>query len=225
MTRSGFSAIVLSLVLFFSASAFATSGVLLSFQGLGDMQPVGSFYNGSGLPATPNYGVTFSSNFFGLRSVYNGGIGDFSATPTGTPAIFINGPTGTPAIGTMNVAPGFSNGINLFYTAGFAAGQTETVTVWSGTNGTGTVLAVITLSNNNGSCSAPLYCTWSSAGASWLSGTAHSVTFSGPANELGISDITLGSSATAVPEPSAIYLFGAGVIGISVCGIRRYFSA
>ena len=106
MTRSVFSAIVVSLVLFFSASAFATSGELLSFQGLGDMQPVSNFYNGSGLPATPNYGVTFSSNFFGLRSVYNGGIGDFSATPTGTPAIFINGPTGSPAIGTMNVAPG-----------------------------------------------------------------------------------------------------------------------
>jgi hypothetical protein len=224
MPRTVFSAIVLSLVLFFSSSAFANSGELLSFQGLGDMEQVGNFYNGSGITGTPNYGVTFSSNFFGLRSVFNGGIGDFASTVTGTPAIFINGPIGSPAVGTMNVAPGFSNGLNFFYTAGFTGGQTETVTVWSGANGTGAVLAVITLSNNNASCTAPLYCTWSSVGASF-SGTAHSVTFSGPADELGLSDITLGSATTAVPEPSSVSLFGTGLVCLSLGGIRRYLKA
>jgi len=229
MTRRLFSAIVLSLVLFFSASAFADSGELLNFQGLGDSQTVGNFYNGSGLASTPNYGVTFSSNFFGLKPAANGGSGNFSSSvtgPTGTftigTAIFIGGTLGSQVTGTMNVAPGFSNGINFYYTAGFSAGQTETVTIWSGANGTGTVLATIVLGNNNGSCSAPLYCNWTVAGASF-SGTAHSVTFSGPANELGLADITLGSSTTAVPEPSPVYLLGTGLIAISFGKTRKFF--
>jgi hypothetical protein len=217
-------AILVTAVIVSAVSAFADSGELLTFQGLNDMQPVGNFYNGAGLGSTPNYGVTFSSNFFGLTSIQNGGAGNFSATPTTTPAIFINGSTGAPATGVMNVAPGFANGLNFYYTAGFTGGQTETVTVWSGANGTGTVLATIVLGNNNSSCSFPAYCTWSVAGASF-SGTAHSVTFSGPANELGLADITIGSSATAIPEPSSIYLLGSGLMAISVSKLRRFFSA
>jgi hypothetical protein len=103
--------------------------------------------------------------------------------------------------------PDFSNGINFYYSALFASGQSETVTIWSGANGTGTVLATIVLGSNDASCGFPAYCNWSNAGSNF-SGTAHSVTFSGPANELGLSDITIGSSHTAIPEPSAAYLSG-----------------
>jgi hypothetical protein len=206
-----------------SSSAFAHSGQLLSFQGLGDLQPVGDFYNGSGLPNTPNYGVTFSSNFIGLRSYANGGNGNFAGTLTGTPAIFINGTVGSAVTGTMNSTPGFSNGLNFYYTAGFTGNQTETVTVWSGANGTGTVLATITLGNNNGSCTNPAYCVWSNVGINF-SGTAHSVTFSGPADEIGFSDITLGSNSTAVPEPSTMYLLGFGIFGIAASQARRFLN-
>jgi len=221
MTRSVCSAAILSICLLFSASSYASSGELLSFQGLGDLQQVGGFYDGSGPAGARNLGVTFSSNFFGLRSVFNGGSGEFSSTPTGTPAIFINGATGMQAMGVMNVAPGFSRGLNFYYTAGFTGTQMETVTVWSGANGSGTVLATITLANNNSACSSPTYCTWSSDGVNF-SGTARSVTFSGPGNELGLADITLGSNTTAVPEPSSIYLLGSGLVGISFFRIRRF---
>ena len=217
-------AALLSLVLLMSASAFANSSEFLDFTGLGDLQTVGNFYNGGGVPGTPNYGVTFSSNFFGLRAIANGGAGNFSSTPTATPAIFINGTTGTAATGVMNVTNGFSSGLNFFYTAGFASGQTETVTIWSGANGTGTVLATIALSNNNAGCTAPLYCSWTNAGLTF-NGTAHSVTFSGPANELGLTDITIGSNVPAVPEPSSVYLMGAGILAISAGWMRKYFAA
>jgi hypothetical protein len=224
MRRLFSSTVVLAILMLLSASAYANSGIILTFAGLGDMQAVGGFYNGSGLASTPNYGISFSSNFFGLRSVANGGPGNFASTPTNTPAIFVNGPTGAPAVGTMNAWGGFSSGLNFYFTAGFTGGQTETVTIWSGVNGTGTVLATITLANNSGSCGSPAYCTWSNIGATF-SGTAHSVTFSGPANELGISDITLGSSSTVIPEPSSIFLLGTGLAGLSLGGLRRYLTA
>ncbi len=226
MIRFVCSGLVLSMVLFLSVPAHANSGELLNFNGLGNTQVVGTFnignfYNGGGFPGT-NYGVTFSSDFFGLRSAENGGSGNFSPTPLGTPAIFVDGPTGSPATGVMNVAPGFSSGLNFFYTAGFTGTQAETVAIWNGVNGTGTVLATIVLGNNNTSCTSPLYCTWSVAGASF-SGTAHSVTFSGPADELGIADITIGSSSTAIPEPGSIFLLGTGLAAISLSKMRRLF--
>ena len=210
MTRFVSSSIVLSILLLISVSAFAHSGgELLSFQGIHDMQEVGNFYDGGQGPGIPrgvhNYGVSFSSNFFALRSVFSGGNGEFSTTPTTTPAIFIDGTTGAASTGVLNASRGFSKGFNFYYTAGFTGNQTGTVTIWSGANGTGTVLATITLANNNASCSSPSYCTWSSDGVNF-SGTAHSVTFSGPANELGLADITLGSKSTAVPEPSSFFL-------------------
>ncbi len=218
MIRSVGSAVVLSFLLFLSSAAFANSeGELLNFQGLGDLQPVGNFYNGGGMPFTPNYGVTFSSKFFGLRSVYNGGSGAFAANPTGTPAIFMNGAMGSTVTGYMNVNGGFGGGIQFFYTAGFS----ETVTVWSGANGTGTVLATIALAPNNGSCTGfPTYCNWSSAGLNF-SGSAKSVTFTGTADGIGLADITLGSSSTAIPEPSTFYLLGTGLVGVSLSRLRK----
>ncbi len=220
MTRTAFSAIVLICVLVLSVSAFANSGELLNFNYLPNDQPVGNFYNGAGPAGVPNYGVSFSSNFYGLRSFLTGGSGNFSPTLAGTSAIFLVGALGSPVTGVMNVSPGFSSGINFFYTALFAAGQSETVTIWSGTNGSGTVLATIVLGTNDASCGFPLYCNWSGAGASF-SGTAHSVTFSGPADELGISDITIGSSTTALPESSAVYLLGTGIVAISAGKMRK----
>ena len=67
MVRSVVGALLFcSLIICFAAvPARANSGELLSFEGIGNLQAVGSFYNGGGLSSTPNYGVTFSSNFYG----------------------------------------------------------------------------------------------------------------------------------------------------------------
>jgi hypothetical protein len=212
---------VLLLCLLLSASlASANSAELLTFAGLQNGQLIGNFYNGAGLPTTPNFGVTFSSNFYGLRSVSQGGGGNFSSTPFGNPAIFITGATGVPVTGSINVTNGFSTGINFFYTAAFQ----ETATVWSGANGTGTVLATIALSANDANCTAVAYCNWTNVGLTF-SGKAVSVTFSGPANGMGLADITLGQSMTAVPEPSSIYLLGTGFVGFCAQRILRLKSS
>jgi hypothetical protein len=197
--------------------AGANSTELLTFAGLKDGQLVGNFYNGGGLSATPNYGVTFSSNFYGLRPASQGGSGNFLPNPFSEPVIFILGTMGSPATGAMNVTNGFSSGINFFYTAAFQ----QTVTIWSGANGTGTVLATMSLAVNDANCGAVSYCNWTDVGLSF-SGKAQSVTFSGPANGIGIAAITLGQSTTAVPEPSSIYLLGTGLAGFCTRHLRRF---
>lgn len=219
MLRRFSTAFALLLLVLLSASfASANSVVLLNFNYLQDGQQVGNFYNGgSGNAGVPNFGVTFSSNFYGLLSEFRGGSGAYSPDPTGTPVIFINGTMGTTVTGSMNVTSGFSSGINFFYTAAFQ----ETAKIWSGANGTGTLLATITLAPNDGNCTTVGYCNWTDVGATF-SGTAGSVTFTGPANGIGLSDITLGQSTTAVPEPSSIYLLGTGLACFCVLGIRRF---
>lgn len=209
---------LLSCFMLTSAFAGANSVDVLTFTGVKDGQQIGNFYNGgSGNPNIPNYGITFSSNIFGVQSEFLGGAGGFMPDATQTPAIFVMGKTGSPVTGYMNVAGGFGTGINFFYTAAFQ----ETATVWSGANGTGTVLATISLASNDASCSTVSYCNWTNVGLNF-SGTAQSVTFSGPANGIGISDIVVGQTHSILPEPSSIYLLGTGMVGLCLKGLRRF---
>jgi len=230
MARNVCTVLILSIVVLFSSSiAHADPGTVdfLNFNYLGNLQQVGNFYNGGGGSGVPNLGVTFSSNFYGLHSLYasvNAGSGNFTPGPLQTPLIFIQGSPNTTATGYINVTGGFSSGVNFFYTAAFK----ETATVWSGANGTGTVLATINLSPNDSFCASggPAYCNWTDVGLKLAPGAvADSVTFSGPANGIGITDITLGSSTSAVPEPSSMYLLGTGLVGFCFHRLRRFFAA
>jgi hypothetical protein len=200
-----------------AGQAFADS-VTLTFTGLRDEEPIENFYNGGaggfGSTGGPNYGVSFSSDSLAVISQLNGGAGNFSNVPppaSTTIAFFLNG-----AGDTMNVASGFTTGFSFYYAAANTPGS---VSVYSGLNGTGTLLDTINLPVNGSGCdnSGLDYDCWTEEGVAF-NGTAQSVIFGGAANFIGFADVTLGASSVpttptpAVPEPSTFVLLGSGLV-------------
>jgi hypothetical protein len=104
------------------------------------------------------------------------------------------------------------------------------VTVYSGLNGTGTVLATIPLSltpdgiaTGGAGCSGNYdYCPWAPIGVTFA-GTAESVLFSGSANYIGFDDVTLGSATPTpgTPEPGAFSLLGLGLASLGLIARRK----
>jgi hypothetical protein len=66
--------------------AFAQSTVTLTFEGLGNFEPVSQFYNGgtggNGSGPGTNYGISFSPNSLALIDSDAGGTGNFGGEPS-----------------------------------------------------------------------------------------------------------------------------------------------
>jgi PEP-CTERM motif len=203
---------VVAVLLLCGAQAKADSTIVLTFEGIGDLVPIGNYYNGG---AGGSLGIVFGPDSLAVVSILSGGSGNFSNAPSGeTVAFFLTG-----AGDVMNVAAGFNTGFSFFYSATTNPG---TVTVWSGLSGTGMLLATLTVPPNGSCTPGPNFCHWTAEGVTFA-GTAESVNFSGTANEIGFDNITLGSAtaggSTATPEPATILLLGAGSLGL--LGVRR----
>jgi PEP-CTERM motif len=196
--------------------------VTLTFEGLQNLESINNFYNGgtgslgSSGGASQNYGISFTSDSLALISAYNGygGTGNFENNPSGgTIGFFLSG-----AGDTMNVAAGFDTGFSFYY----AAFQDGSVQVYSGLNGTGTLLANLALATQPQNDIDLVADTWTNFGVSFA-GTAESVIFTGAANEIGFDNITLGSAVatSGTPEPASLALFGIGIAGLAGYGWRR----
>ncbi len=198
-------------------ATFASAGtVVLTFEGLQDQEPINNYYNGGlggfGTGPGPNYGVSFTSDSLAIICQYH----NCSNTPSGgTAAFFLTG-----AGDTMNVAAGFTTGFSFYYSAPYYTGS---VNVYSGLNGTGTLLATLDLGLTPTGCdgSGKSYNCWVPIGVNFA-GTAESVVFGGVADYIAFDDITLGSNVPggAVPEPGSLLLLGTGLAG-AVGTIRR----
>ncbi len=200
--------VILTTLLALASSMFASATVItLDFEGVGDLNAVGNFYNGG---AGTNYGVAFDGPTLALVDSDAGGSGNFANEPTGDTIMFFTSASAS----TMSVAAGFTTGFSFFYTSSSAG----SVDVFDGVNGTGALLATLGFAaqHTGGGCVGDPsgdFCNWSAVGVAFA-GTAKSVVFSGVAGSTGFDNITFGSETAtgAVPEPSTYAMLGAGLV-------------
>jgi len=209
------------LVLAAVAMSAPAAPIVLTFEGLRDLEPIQNYYNGglggNGSGPGPNFGITFSGNALAVIDRDAGGSGNFGGEPSpSTIAFFL---TGGGAL-TMNVPAGFTTGFSFFYSA---IRQSGSIRVFDGLNGTGTLLATLALPLtpfNGAPDPTGQFSPFLPIGVAFA-GTARSVDFGGTANQIGFDDITLGSvnpGVTAIPEPATLAVFG----GIAVAGLFGY---
>lgn len=196
------------LALLISANAFSAA-FTLTFEGLGNLEAVGNFYNGglggSGSGPGPNFGVTFNADALSIIDEDAGGTGNFGGEPSPSTVLFFL--TGSAAV--MSVEAGFDTGFSFFYSA---INQPGSVTVWDGINGTGNILATLNLPLtpfNGAPDPTGTFSPLVPIGVAF-NGTAKSVSFAGVQNQIAFDNITFGSEVPegAIPEPGTYALMG-----------------
>lgn len=197
------------------AAAAQASVIVLTFEGLKDVEPIEQYYNGgfggSGSGPGPNYGIVFGSGALAFIDFDAGGSGNFANEPSPSTAVtFLSGPGVV-----MNVPAGFTTGFSFFYSSVNLEGS---VTVWDDLDGAGTLLASLNLPALGSGCGGDpggSYNCWSAVGVSF-SGVAKSVNFSGVANYIAFDNITLGSVAPGgeIPEPGSMGLLASALLAV-----------
>lgn len=201
-----------ALALCASTSVFAGT-TTLDFETVTSFASIAQYYNGGADSAGnvgPALGVSFGGDALGL-------VNDFDTYFTHAPSpIGVMAPVGLDA--TMNVASGFAGNFSFFYSS--ASAVANGVQVWSGLNGSGSLLASFNLlANATNGCSDSAFCHFDSSVAGF-SGTARSVTF-GNAAGAAFDNVSLNVNVTPVPEPSTLVLMSLGLAGLIAAGRRR----
>jgi hypothetical protein len=195
LRTSAFSLLLTALVIASAAQA-AASDFTLDFGGLQDHEEVLSYYDGGfgslGSGPGPDFNLTFTSSFLAIEAT----------PPYGPPRVgLLDGPTAT-----MNSSDGFSGFFSFYYEATDNSGL---VTLWSGLDGTGSLLLSVPLDQADD---------WTPAGGGF-GGTAMSVVFTGTADALRFDQIT--DRGAVIPEPSTILLMGTGLASLATLLRRR----
>lgn len=190
----------LALSLFAAAPAMAAP-LVIDFETAPSYSSIGDHY--------ADKGVSFGGDALGLQNDELGPY--FSNAPSANGVMFA---FGTDA--TMNVTGGFMDTVSFWYSSTAAA--LGGVSIWSGLNGTGTLLASFDLLGNaqNG-CSDTAWCHFDQLSADFA-GVAYSMTFNGDPT-IAFDNIALGSNA--VPEPASMLLVSLGLAGLAASKRRR----
>jgi hypothetical protein len=179
---------VLSAALPLLAMSSAYGAVSLNFVIPGqteEYQSILEYYNG-GMAAEgqigPSYGISFDSDSLALLNYPDSNVGNEPGG--GNSMIFLSG------VGDiMDVPAGFTTGFSFDYAAPYYGGS---VSVYSGLDGTGSLLGTLTLNINGAGPGPGEYSNWTPVGVAFA-GTAESVDFSGNANYIAFTDVTIGS--------------------------------
>ena len=195
-----------------AAPAFAQTAITIDFEGAaGYVNPVLDFYNGGtdalGQSGT-HFGVAFTEAAVALS---NDDLGPYYANaPTPLAVMFA-----MDSSAVMNVAQGFVERLTFSYAS--SQGVLDAVNVFSGLNGTGTLLASASLFGNAAiGCMDTAYCRFDLTSVKFA-GVARSVSFGGDAPNVLFDNISI----TAVPEPTTWLLMAAGLVAVAVAQRQR----
>lgn len=200
----------LAVALLAAAPAMAQTTVTLDFEGApGYVNAIGGFYNGgtdSLGQSGPNYGVSFTDSLVGLS---NDALGPYySNAPSPLTVVF-----GFDSSAFMNVVGGFFGTLAFEYSASNAVANA--VSIYSGLNGTGTLLGSASLLGNAQlGCTDTSFCNFNALSIQFA-GIGRSVSFGGDAPNVLYDNITI----APVPEPETYLLMFAGLA--AVVGARR----
>ncbi len=207
------------------ATGASAAVVDLNFEGINATYPsnyafINGFYNGGtssdGTTGT-NYGVTFSANAQAIClnsttvTCSNTSRGGLAPGSDKGGLFFLSGSSTT-----IDVAAGFQNGFSFNYAEPNTQGGS--VSVYSGLDGTGSLLANFSLSLTPSNCPGygAGYCPFVPIGVAFA-GTAESIVFGGVANFVVFDDVTFGSASPGpgTPEPGtwALMLMGLAAAG------------
>jgi len=182
----------------------------------------------------PNLGFTFSANAVAQSESGPGAAGKFENNPSGlSEVLYFASSSSTAAY--MNYAAGFS-ALSFNFSYSNNGGSTGYAYLYSGVNGSGTLLDTLTLNpaSSSTTCAvhADTYCTWQSISTGALAGTAESVVFSSVAGGAGgttASPVTItefdGLTVAPVPLPAAAWLLVSGASGLLGFARRRRVAA
>lgn len=191
-----------------SLSLACVAGSTLTFEGVGDLQTVGSFY--------ADKGISFGGDAYGIVSVVSNGSGRFKNTPSGSTALtLISNDEDVSFI--VNISAGFQSELDLWFST--QRGGAGEIRLYDQINGLGNELTAAPLALDPVSqtgCVDPVFgamiCQWRETGISFQ-GTAYSLRISGSAEGLlFIDNLRLGAAdSNNVPEPASLALALAGV--------------
>jgi len=193
---------VLAAGLLSAAPAFSAT-ITLDFEDAASIAPIANLYNGGG---GPNYGVYFGNDALAFSNDAATTFYSHAPSPIATMA-----PVGPDAALNAITGVAFTTQASFYY----SASQNTTVGIYSGLDGTGTLLGLFTLTANaqNG-CNDSLFCHWDFASVSFA-GEARSIQFGNAWNAVdgglaGFDNVTVNT----VPLPAAVWLMLSGLGGL-----------